>query len=71
MAYASRTGTKKNLDALRAAGWGLMVSARTPLWSAIGAAFGIGSTSSRNLCRAFGYDPDFYALAPLKRIGPS
>lgn len=27
MAYASRTGTKRNLDALRACGWGLMVSA--------------------------------------------
>ena len=26
-AYASRTGTKRNLDALRAAGWGLLVSA--------------------------------------------
>lgn len=28
MAYASRTGTKRNLEALRAAGWRLMVSAR-------------------------------------------
>lgn len=28
MAYASRTGTRRNLDALRAAGWRLMVSAR-------------------------------------------
>lgn len=27
MGYASRTGTARNLDALRAAGWGLMVSA--------------------------------------------
>lgn len=27
MAYASRTGTARNLDALRAAGWGLLVSA--------------------------------------------
>jgi hypothetical protein len=27
MAYASRTGTKRNLDGLRARGWGLMVSA--------------------------------------------
>ncbi|HKD44694.1 MAG TPA: hypothetical protein VKD24_03485 [Candidatus Angelobacter sp.] len=27
-AYASRTGTRRNLSALRAAGWGLMVSAR-------------------------------------------
>jgi hypothetical protein len=27
MAYASRTGTRRNLEALRAAGWGLMVSA--------------------------------------------
>lgn len=27
MAYASRTGTRRNLDALRAAGWGLLVSA--------------------------------------------
>lgn len=26
-AYASRTGTRRNLDALRACGWGLMVSA--------------------------------------------
>jgi hypothetical protein len=26
-AYASRTGTKRNLDALRAAGWGLLISA--------------------------------------------
>lgn len=26
-AYASRTGTRRNLDALRAAGWGLLVSA--------------------------------------------
>ena len=26
MAYASRTGTRRNLDALRAAGWGLLVS---------------------------------------------
>lgn len=30
MAYASRTGTRRNLDALRAAGWGLMVSATGP-----------------------------------------
>lgn len=28
VAYASRTGTRQNLAALRAAGWGLMVSAR-------------------------------------------
>lgn len=28
IAYASRTGTKRNLDGLRAAGWRLMVSAR-------------------------------------------
>lgn len=28
IAYASRTGTKRNLNALRAAGWRLMVSAR-------------------------------------------
>jgi len=28
MAYASRTGTRRNLAALRAAGWGLLVSAR-------------------------------------------
>ena len=28
MPYASRTGTKRNLDALRAAGWRLLVSAR-------------------------------------------
>lgn len=28
IAYASRTGTKRNLDALRAAGFGLLVSAR-------------------------------------------
>jgi hypothetical protein len=27
MAYASRTGTRRNLDALRARGWGLLVSA--------------------------------------------
>jgi hypothetical protein len=27
MAYASRTGTKRNLEALRARGWGLIVSA--------------------------------------------
>jgi hypothetical protein len=27
MAYASRTGTRRNLEALRAAGWGLMLSA--------------------------------------------
>ena len=26
MCYASRTGTRRNLDALRAAGWGLLVS---------------------------------------------
>ena len=26
--YASRTGTKRNLEALKSAGWGLMVSAR-------------------------------------------
>jgi hypothetical protein len=29
--YASRTGTRRNLDALRRAGWRLMVSARGPL----------------------------------------
>lgn len=28
MGYASRTGTRRNLDALRAAGWRLLVSAR-------------------------------------------
>lgn len=27
MAYASRTGTRRNLDALRSAGWGLLISA--------------------------------------------
>jgi hypothetical protein len=31
MAYASRTGTRRNLDALRAAGWGLLVS-RAGVW---------------------------------------
>jgi hypothetical protein len=31
IAYASRTGTRRNLDALRAAGWRLMVSARGAL----------------------------------------
>ena len=31
MAYASRTGTRRNLDALRAAGWGLLVS-RAGAW---------------------------------------
>ena len=29
--YASRTGTRRNLDALRGAGWRLMVSAKGPL----------------------------------------
>lgn len=33
MAYASRTGTRRNLDGLRAAGWRLMVSARGVLRS--------------------------------------
>lgn len=28
IAYASRTGTHRDLDALRAAGWRLMISAR-------------------------------------------
>jgi hypothetical protein len=31
MAYASRTGTRRNLEALRAAGWGLLVS-RAGVW---------------------------------------
>jgi hypothetical protein len=31
MGYASRTGTRRNLDALRAAGWGLLVS-RAGAW---------------------------------------
>jgi hypothetical protein len=31
MCYASRTGTRRNLDALRAAGWGLLVS-RAGVW---------------------------------------
>jgi len=31
VAYASRTGTRRNLAALRAAGWRLMMSARGPL----------------------------------------
>lgn len=31
IAYASRTGTRENLDALRAADWRLLVSARGPL----------------------------------------
>lgn len=30
MAYASRTGTKRNLAALRAAGWGLLVTPAVP-----------------------------------------
>jgi hypothetical protein len=29
--YTSRTGTRQNLDALRHAGWRLLVSARGPL----------------------------------------
>ncbi len=33
MGYASRTGTRRNLSALRAAGWRLMVSARGVLRS--------------------------------------
>lgn len=33
IAYASRTGTRRNLDALRAAGWRLLVSARGVLRS--------------------------------------
>lgn len=35
MCYASRTGTKRNLRALRAAGWGLLVS-RAGVWRAEG-----------------------------------
>jgi len=31
IAYASRTGTRRNLDALRRAGWRLMISARGAL----------------------------------------
>ncbi len=31
LAYASRTGTRRNLEALRACGWGLLVSARGAL----------------------------------------
>lgn len=31
MCYASRTGTRRNLDALRKAGWGLLIS-RTGVW---------------------------------------
>ena len=31
MCYASRTGTRRNLDALRTAGWGLLVS-RAGVW---------------------------------------
>lgn len=35
MSYASRTGTRRNLDALRAAGWGLLIS-RAGQWSTEG-----------------------------------
>ena len=38
--YASRTGTRRNLDALRRAGWRLLVSA-TGVWRAEGFGYGI------------------------------
>jgi hypothetical protein len=40
MGYASRTGTRRNLDALRAAGWRLLVSAAGD-WRPEGFAYGI------------------------------
>ncbi len=29
-----------------------------PRWSCVGELLGLGSTSSRNMCRRFGFDPD-------------
>ncbi|WP_298399507.1 hypothetical protein [Sphingobium sp.] len=67
IAYASRTGTKRNLDALRAAGWRLLVSARGVLRNE-----GFGYALDNGAWTAFQRDEPFDVAAfekALKQLG--
>lgn len=75
IAYASRTGTRRNLDALRAAGWRLMVSATGALrtegfpyaldngaWTAHAKGLPFDSDSFRRALEKLGAGADFIVL---------
>ena len=65
--YASRTGTRRNLDALRAAGWRLLVSARGVLRSeGCGYALDNGAWTAHQRGEAF--DEDAFVEA-VDRLG--
>ncbi len=80
--YASRTGTKRNLDVLRAAGWRLMISA-TGVWRTEGFRYAIdngawtayqqGTPFDRlrfmQLVSAFGADADFVVIPDVVGAG--
>lgn len=73
MAYASRTGTRRNLDALRAAGWGLLIS-RNGEWRTEGFAdyvLDCGTWGDHQLGRAWddGCAAEYEALLDLLGAG--
>jgi hypothetical protein len=68
IAYASRTGTRRNLDALRTAGWRLMVSARSVLRTE-----GFGYALDNGAWTSFQRGEEFHEAAferAVERLGP-
>jgi hypothetical protein len=67
IAYASRTGTRRNLAGLREAGWRLLVSA-TGVLRAEGFAYALDNGAWTSYQRGAPFDSDAFALA-LDRLG--
>lgn len=59
IAYASRTGTKRNLDALRAAGWRLLVSAKG-VWRTEGFRYALDNGAWTAFQQGVAFDEDAF-----------
>lgn len=70
IAYASRTGTRRNLDALRAAGWRLLVSAKGVLRTEGFARYGLDNGAWTAFQRGEPFDDNAF-LAAVEQLGES
>jgi len=68
IAYASRTGTKRNLDVLRRAGWRLMISA-TGVWRTEGFTYAIDNGAWTAYQRGAAFDARAFS-GLVDRLGP-
>ena len=67
IAYASRTGTKRNLDALRRSGWRLLVSA-TGVWRTEGFGYAIDNGAWTAHQNGTQFDEDLF-VGVVKKLG--